>query len=58
MADSSIIPKFEFDLSGNGNEPVLPVRDDMVPWIGTAEAWKQYTNEYVYKADKLMRDLV
>lgn len=56
MADSSIIPKFEFDLSGKGNEPVLPVRDDMVPWIGTVEAWKQYTNEYVYEADKLMRD--
>ena len=54
--DSSIIPKFEFDLTGKSEKPKLPERTQMVPWITTATAWKQFTNDYVYKADSLMRD--
>lgn len=54
--DSSTIREFEFDLTGHGEKPVLPVTTEFSPWITTAKAWKQYTNEYVYQADKLMRD--
>lgn len=54
--DSSTIPEFEFDLTGHGEKPVLPAMTQEIPWITTSKAWKQYTNDYVYRADKLMRD--
>lgn len=54
--DSSTIPEIRFDLVGGGGKPSLPDRVEMVPWITEAVAWKQYTNDYVYKSDSLMRD--
>lgn len=54
--DSSTIPKFEFNLTGHDDPPALPNHIEMAPWITEAKAWKQYTNETVYKVDKLMRD--
>lgn len=56
--DSSTIREFEFDLTGHGEKPVLPVRTELTPWITTSKAWRQYTNDYVYNADKLMRDWI
>ena len=53
---SSTIPSFEFDLTGRSETRVLPVTTEIVPWVTTSKAWKQYTNDYVYNADKLMRD--
>ena len=55
MQDSSTIREFEFDLL-HPDVKVVPITSEITPWIATAKAWKQYTNDYVYNSDKLMRD--
>lgn len=52
MVDSGA--NWEFHLDG-GPKPKIKEVPKMMPWIGTSEAWEQYSDDRVYHADKLVR---